>query len=95
MPSFRVTLTIGDLRPGTDPRSVLPAAADAARELTVVEASEVNIVAGSARVTVRFSADDAEIARQVGHHIVASTNRVAAVARWAITQRVGGRWAAL
>lgn len=88
-------MIIGALRPGTRPESVLPAAAGAARELTVVEASDVAIVAGSARLTVRFMADDAEIAHQVGAHTVASTNTLAAVARWAITERVGGRWAAV
>jgi len=36
MPSYRITLGVGALRAGTDPQSVLPAAAAAARELTVV-----------------------------------------------------------
>lgn len=85
-------MTIGALRPGTAPASVLPTAANAARELTVVEASDVAIIAGSARLTVRFMADDAELARQIGEHTAASTNAAAAVLRWRITERVGSRW---
>lgn len=52
MPSFRVTMTVGALRPGVPADRVLPSAADAAAELTTVEASSVNVVRGEARLTV-------------------------------------------
>ena len=92
MPSFRVTLTIGALKSGVSAEAVLPAAADAAAELTTVEASDLGVVAGAARITVRFTADDAELALQLGHHVVASTRTVAEVLNWKVTERVKGRW---
>jgi len=92
MPSFRVTLTVGLLRPGVDPSSIVPAAAAAARMLTTVEASDLAVVSGTARVTVRFIAEDAELARQIGEHVASQTAQSAAVDAWKVTERVGARW---
>ena len=92
MPSFRVTVTIGALRPGTRPESVLPAAARAAGELTTVEASDLAIVSGMPRITVRFTADGAGSAMQIGEHVVASTSSLAEALAWKVTERVKGRW---
>ena len=92
MPSYRVVLTIGALRPGVGPQAVAPAAADAAAQLTVVEATDIAVVAGTARVTVRYVADDEEIAVQVAEHTAAATNVTAAVQNWIVTERVGGSW---
>lgn len=92
VPSFRVTLTVGRLRPGTDPERVLPTAADAAAEVAVLESSTVDIVRGEARIVVRFTADDAEIALQVARHVIASTDAVAETIRADVTERDGGTW---
>lgn len=92
MPSFRVTITIGALRPGATPEAVLPVATRAAAELTTVEASDVGIVAASARLTVRFTADDSELAGQIGRHVVEMTGTVAEPLAWKLTERVNGRW---
>jgi hypothetical protein len=92
MPSFRVTMTIGALRPGTAPDSVLPAAARAAGELTSVEASDLAVVAGSARLTVRFTDDDESAALRVGRHVVEGTRAVAEPLSWQVTERVKSRW---
>lgn len=85
-------MTIGALRPGVAPASVAPAASDAAAQLTTVEASDVAVVAGAARLTVRFTADDAELARQISEHVAATTDAVAQVTGWKLTERVGARW---
>ena len=85
-------MTIGALRPGVAPDSVLPTAADAAGELTTVEASDLSVVAGSARITVRFTADDAASALKVGRHVVTATKGVAEPLSSAVTERVKGRW---
>ena len=92
MPSFRVILAVGRLRPGVDPRSIEPAAADAARELAVVEASSVDVVAGEARITVRFTEDNARLALRVAEHTVAHVHTLADTGAWRLTERVGGRW---
>lgn len=92
MPSFRVILAVGRLRPGVDPRSVEPAAADAARELAVVEASSVDVVGGEARITVRFMEDNVRLALRVAEHTVAHVQTLADTGAWRLTERVGGRW---
>ena len=65
VPSYRVTATIGALRPGTNPESVLPTAADAGRERTTVEAWDLAIVRGEARITIRFVAEDTGVRRLI------------------------------
>jgi hypothetical protein len=92
MPSYRITMTIGALRAGVNPESVLPTAAEATREFGTVEAADVGIVAGMPRVTVRFTADDAELALQIGRHVVEATATAAEPVAWKVTERVGGRW---
>jgi hypothetical protein len=85
-------MTLGALKPGIAPASVLPLAAQAARELATVEASDVGVVAGTARATVRFSAEAAELAGQIGRHVAEVTATVVDVLDVRITERVGGRW---
>lgn len=92
MPSYRVTATIGDLRVGANPEQVLPAAADAARERTTVEAWDVAVVRGEARITVRFMADDDVAALAIAQHVAVQTNKVAQVTGRKVTRRYGGRW---
>jgi hypothetical protein len=92
MPSYRVIMTIGALRPGVRPDAVLPAAAAAAAERTTVEASDLAVVAGTARATVRFTADDGDVAAAIGGHIVERTRTVADPVSWLVTERVKGRW---
>jgi hypothetical protein len=92
MPSFRVTMTIGALRPGVPPDRVLPTAADAAAQLATVEASSVNVVRGEARLTVRFTAEDAELAEQIARHVVDTTAGVVEVIVCTVTRRSGDRW---
>jgi hypothetical protein len=95
MPSFRVTMIIGVLQPGSAPASVLPTAAAAAAELTTVEASDLALVKGSPRVTVRFTADDAEQALGVGRHVIEATRTVADPVSSVVTERVQGTWVAI
>ncbi|TFD05565.1 MULTISPECIES: hypothetical protein [unclassified Cryobacterium] len=92
MPSYRVTMSIESLHPGTAPASVVPRAAAAAAEFTTVEASDLTIVAGAARVIVRFTADDAASALQIGAHVVADLRVVAELRAFMVTERVKGTW---
>lgn len=92
MPSFRVTVTIGALRPGVQPETVLPFAADAAAKRAVVEASDLAVVRGAARIIVRFTADDAGQGWQIGSAVVDDLRAVAEPASWTVTLRDGGRW---
>ncbi len=92
MPSYRVTMTIGALLPGTRPERVVPSATAAVRELTTVEAGDLAVVSGSARVTVRFTGDDDVHARIVADHGVTAMRRIAEVVACRITRRDGGTW---
>jgi hypothetical protein len=92
MPSYRVVLTVGALAPGVQPPDVLPAAADAARELVTVEAYDVGVVSGEARITVRFTADDDATAWRVHDHVRSTTGVLADLPTARLTQRYGPRW---
>lgn len=74
------------------PDAVLPAARAAASEVAVLEASDVQVVRGEARIVVRFTADDRETADQVAAHVAAVTSTAADVTGWRLTERVGARW---
>jgi hypothetical protein len=80
------------LRGAISPDRVLPTAADAARELTTVEAADLGIVAGAPRITIRFTAGDSELALQLGSQVASATDAVAEVLQWKVTERVKGRW---
>jgi hypothetical protein len=92
MPSFRVTVTIGALRPGVQPDSVLPFAAAAAARSAVVEASDVAVVRGAARIVVRYTADDVGAGWRVGSEVVRELASIAEPSAWSVTVRDGGRW---
>lgn len=92
MPSYRVTLAVGALAPGVAPDRILPAAKTAALEFAVVEAVEVQVVRGQARIVVRFTADDAELATQIGRHVASVTAELARIESWRVTERVGAQW---
>lgn len=92
MPSFRVTLIVGALAPGVAPTRILPAARDAAETLTVVEAADVQVVAGQARLVVRFAAESREIAIQIGEHVASTVSLLASVSSWRVTERVKSAW---
>ncbi|MBG6238574.1 hypothetical protein IWX78_001546 [Mycetocola sp. CAN_C7] len=92
MPSFRVTVTIGALHPGVQPEEVLPFAAAAAEKWAVVEASDLAVVRGSARIIVRFTAEDTAAGWRIGRTVVDDLSAVAEPVVWTVTLRDGGRW---
>jgi hypothetical protein len=92
MPSFRVTIAVGALRRGVAPQAVLPAAASAAQALTTLEASDLSVVRGAPRITVRFTCDDDAAAVSVARQVTEAARQVAEVATWQVTRRDGGRW---
>lgn len=92
MPSYRVRMVVGDMRPGVDPADVLPAAADAAAELTAVEAQYLEVVRGEPRLTVRFEASDDEVAGQVRRAVVERADAMVEVLASRVSRRWGARW---
>jgi predicted outer membrane protein len=92
MPSYRVTLDIAELRPGASPAAVLPTARDACRAVAQVEAADVAVTGGRARIVVRFAVTDDSDAQRVGAKASAAADRVARVTRWAVTRRASSHW---
>ena len=92
MPSYRVSATVGLLRPGVDAPDVLPDAVAVARALTTVEAFDVQVVGGTARVTVRYEADGDQSARRIGWAVLARLDELAEISGRRVTRRYGSRW---
>ena len=92
MPSYRVLATVGRLLPGVRPEEVLPAAAEAVAELTTVEASSVSLARGVPQAVVRFTAEDDEVARQIGAWAVTAAERRAEVEDARLARRSGSAW---
>lgn len=92
MPSYRVTAAVGLLRPGTDAPDVLPQAVEAARAHATVEAFDVGVVRGRARVTVRFECPGDGEARRTGRAVLERLDELADIEDGALTRRWGNRW---
>jgi len=92
MPSYRVSLEIGVVRPGVRADAVLPAAAAATARLATVEATDIRVDGRVPRIVVRFTGDDADAAARIGRRVAAATARHAEVRDWRLTVREGGRW---
>ena len=92
MPTYRIALAVGRLSPGVAPEAVLPAAVDAARVRVTVEAYDVTVVRGEARVTVRYTADDNGQAVDVARRVRAVVSGLADVSSPALSRRYGPRW---
>lgn len=98
MPSFRTQLEIMGLRPGNRPERVLDSAVEAVGENFHVDDRQVDVVAGTPRITVRFTVPDAAEDEEVALALDASAaareavEQVASVGRQWTLRRLGGRW---
>lgn len=92
MTSYRIALGVGLLRPGSTPDVVLPAAAAAARETTTVESYDLAVVAGAARINVRFTAEGNDEAALVARRVRAAVGALAGVTDPELSRRYGPRW---
>jgi hypothetical protein len=92
VPSYRVSAAVGLLRPGVAAPDVLPDAVAVARAQTTVEAFDVQVVGGAARVTVRYEADDDQTARRIGWAVLARLDELAEISGRRVTRRYGSRW---
>ncbi|WP_420368361.1 hypothetical protein [Curtobacterium sp. L1-20] len=92
MPSYRVTLAVGALAPGTAPDAVLPEAARLVAESTVVEAQDVRLLRGVPCAVVRYEAPSDDAAAAVADHAVAGLTPTVEVRSAVVTRRDGARW---
>ncbi|GAA1392954.1 hypothetical protein [Luteococcus peritonei] len=98
MPSHRVQFEILGLRPGNRPEAVLDGAVAAIAENFHVYNRQVDVVAGTPRITVRFTVPDSgqdeerELALMATAAAQEAVERVALVGRHWTLVRQGGRW---
>lgn len=98
MPSFRVQYEIMGLRPGNRPEAVLDGAVQAIAENFHVDDRQVDVVAGTPRITVRFTVPDSSDSEEVELALMATAaaheavDRVAVIGRQWVLRRQGGRW---
>lgn len=92
MPSYRVRMVVGLMRPGVDPADVLPAAIAAGRELTAVEHGQIEVYRGQPRLTVRYEAPDDLAASGIGRAVVERVDEMVDVEVSRVTRRFGARW---
>ena len=100
MPSFRLELEIGQLRPGRAPNEVMDAAR-AALSAHHVDATDIAVNHGIPRILVRYSvpesseADENLAARQAAVRARDCVVEVAGTGQLWVMRRRGGRWLAL
>jgi len=92
MPSYRVALSVGTLRPGVPPDQLLPRAADSAAELTTVEARDVMVLRGEPQLVVRYTSPDDDVAVAIGAVVEATVGDLADVRSGRVLRRDGGAW---
>lgn len=97
MPSFRLELEIGDLRPGHGPEEVMALARSALSEHHI-DATDVAVTSGTPRILLRFTVPDGSTAEEDATARLAavrardSVELVAATGGLWILRRRGGRW---
>lgn len=98
MPSYRLHLEVLDARPGVAPEAVLDAAVTRITATHHVDARDLDVVAGTARLQLRFTVppssqteEDAE-ARALAHATADAVGAVAFVGRRWLWRRDRGRW---
>ena len=92
MPSYRVMLSVGSLRPGVRPDTLLPSAAASAAEHATVEANDLLMLRGEPQLVVRFTGTDDDFALGVGSAVESTIDRLAEVRGARVTRRDGGAW---
>ena len=97
MPSFRLELEIGELRPGRAPNEVMDAARSAL-SAHHVDATDIAVSHGTPRILVRFTvpdsseADENQAARLAAVQARDSVLGVAGTGQLWVMRRRGGRW---
>lgn len=99
MPSYRLELEIGDLRPGMTPDQVMEAARSSLGHH--VDATDIAVVGGTPRILLRFtvpassSSEEDAAARQAVRDTRKGVDLVASTGRDRLLRRRRGSWLAL
>jgi len=99
VPSYRLELEIGDLRPGKTPNQVMEAALSSLEHH--IDATDITVIDGTARILLRFtvpasSAAGEDTAAQVAtRHTREAVEHIASTGRHRLLRRRRGSWLAL
>jgi hypothetical protein len=99
VPSYRLELEIGDLRPGKTPDQVMDAAQSSLGHH--VDATDIALVRGTPRILLRFTvpassaAEEDAAARLAAHHAHVAVEGIASTGRSHLLRRRRGSWLAL
>lgn len=98
MPSFRATIQVTGLLPGHAPAEVMDMAVAVVGAAHVVEANQLDVVAGVPRITVRFMVESSEydaenrLARDAAASLRHGVNTVATTGALRTFRRSAGKW---
>jgi hypothetical protein len=99
VPSYRLELEIGDLLAGRSPEQVMDAAVSSLGHH--VDATDITVVAGTARILLRFTVPPSSAYEEDSAALTASqrsreaVEHVATTGRYRLLRRFHGRWLAL
>jgi len=99
VPSYRLELEIGDLRPGKTPNQVMEAALSSLGHH--VDATDITVIDGTARILVRFTvpassaAGEDTTAQVAARHTCEAVEPIASTGRHRLLRRRRGSWLAL
>ena len=92
MPSYRLLLTVGQIRTKVAAPDVLPAVAGIVAQHTTVEAKDIKIYAGSPQLVIRFTGSDPQFARGLADQCLAEIDEIIEITDYKVTARSGNRW---
>lgn len=92
MPSYRVTVDVGLIRPGVAAPDVLPLVAAAIAKRTTVEANDIKISSGRPQLVIRFTGSDPGFAKETVQESLADIDDVIEVLAIQVTARHKNRW---
>lgn len=95
MPSYRMTIDVGQIRSGVTAPDVLPLVAAAIARRTTVEANDIKISAGRPQLVVRFTGSDPAFAKATVQESLADIDATIEVVAVQVTARHKNRWYAI
>jgi hypothetical protein len=92
VPYYRITISLVALRASAEPAAVLSVTAAEVARIVTLEANDIQVARGEARLTVRSMGDDDAAAERVAGAIRARTDELMDLPRASIARRDGGAW---
>lgn len=92
MPSYRLLLTVGQIRTTAAAPDVLPAVAGVVAQHTTVEAKDIKISAGLPQLVIRFTGSDPQFARGLAEQCLVQIDEIIEITEYQVTARSGNRW---